>query len=421
MKKISVVFFLALPIVFLVWLTLKSPEQAKKTDSAIIDKIESQNPNQIVDDIAQSIESGDMETALSLMVEKLKHPDIPTSKGEPLITLVAEKNNYDLLAYLVDFGCNVDAVDNKGETALIKAARNGNWEMIGKLLSVNANVNIKSLRGITALTEAAQGQYERIANNLLSRGAIAGVSEENLLSYAFDKNLVGVDIMLKGGANANYADANGNTALIVVSAYGDLAAVNKLTAYKANVNAANKYGMTPLLYAIKGGYNDVVRTLINRKDVDINKANNNGQTPLFYAAYTGNTSVTQDLLELGADYKKADNKGITPLVAAQKRGNKETAQAINRFITVQNLPKDEKGRIIVEEKKRTSSPAPSQKDIAVQKAQEEAAKQQENIIKQAQAEQEKAMAQTKQIQEQMQKSLAFASTQEATSSEEQNK
>lgn len=408
MKKISLVFLLAFPIVFLIWVTLRSPEQIKKPDSNVIDQIEAQNNNEIVDEIAKTIQDGDMETALSLMVEQLKHPDIPTSKGEPLVTLAAEANNYDLVAYLVDFGCNVDAIDNKGETALIKAARNGNRAIIEKLLSVNANVNIKSLRGITALTEAAEGQHGQITTFLLSRGAIAGVSEENLLRYAFDKNYVGINAMLLGGANANYADANGNTALIIVCSYGDLAAVNTLTAYKANVNAANKYGMTPLLYAIKGGHDEITRTLINRKGTDIDKANNNGQTPLFYAAYTGNTPIAQDLLELGADYKKADNKGVTPLVAAQRKGNKETAEAISKFITFKNLPRDEQGRIIAKDRQTS---APTQKDIAAQKAQEQAVKRQEEAIKKAQEEQAKAEAQTKAMQEQMAKSLTFGEQQ----------
>lgn len=419
MKKISLVFFLSLPVIFLIWFTLRSPEQPKKPDSAIIDKIEAQNPKEVADEIAQNIEDGDMETALSLIVEQLKHPDIPTSKGEHLITLAAEKNNFDVLAYLVDFGSNVDVVDSRGETALIKAARNGNRQIIEKLLSVNANVNIKSLRGITALTEAAEGQHGAITTQLLSHGAIAGVSEENLLRYAFDKNLVGINAMLLGGANANYADSNGNTALIIASSYGDSAAVNVLTAYKANVNAANKYGMTPLLYAIKGGYDDVTRMLINRGDIDLNRVNNNGQTPLFYAAYTGNTSIVQDLLELGADYNKADNKGITPLVAAQKKGNKETAKAISDYIAFKNLPRDEKGRVIYDTKNKTA--APSQKDIAAQKAQEQAAKKQEQIIKQAQEEQEKTLAQTKVIEQEMQKALAFGSKQNEQQDDQQNK
>ena len=419
MKKISLVFFLSLPVIFLVWFTLRSPEQVKKPDSSIIDKIEAQNPKEVADEIAQNIEDGDMETALSLIVEQLKHPDIPTSSGEHLITLAAEKNNYDVLAYLVDFGSNVDVVDNKGETALIKASRNGNRAIVDKLLSVNANANIKSLRGISALTEAAEGQHGAIITQLLSHGAIAGVSEENLLRYAFDKNLVGINAMLLGGANANYADSNGNTALIIVSSYGDLAAVNTLTAYKANINVANKYGMTPLLYAIKGGYDDVVRMLISRGDIDINKANNNGQTPLFYAAYTGNTSITQDLLELGADYNKADNKGITPLVAAQKRGHKETVKAISDYIAFKNLPRDEKGRVIYDTKNKTK--ISSQKDIAAQRAQEQAAKKQEQIIKQAQEDQEKTLAQTKAIEQEMQKALAFGSKQNEQQEEQQNK
>lgn len=412
MKKFFYLFFLAVPIILLLWLTLRSPEKSAKPSDAVLNKIESQNPKEIVDEIAKDIENNDLETALSKMVEDLKHPDIPTSKGQPLIVLVAEKNNYDLLAYLVDNGADVNALDiYTGETALIKAARNGNLESVIKLVSANANVNVKSQRGITALTEAAKGQYGHITDYLISRGALAGVSDENLLSYIFDKNYVGMEAMLRGGANANYADINGNTPLIVVSSQGNLSAFQKLTAYKANVNAANKYGMTPLLYAIKGGHNDVARALLSRNDTDINKANNNNQTPLFYAAYTGNTSIAQDLLELGADYKKADNRGITPLLAAQKQGKAATAKAISEFIFVANLPRDKKGNIIREEKKNISTA--SEKAMAVQQAQESAIQKQEQIIKQAQAEQQKTLAQTQAIQNQMQKALAFGSAQNA--------
>ena len=410
MKKLSFLFFLAAPMCFLIWLTLRSPEKSVKPSDAALDKIESQNPKDIVDDIAKDIENNDLETALSKMVENLKHPDIPTSKGQPLIVLVAQKNNYELLAYLVDNGADVNVLDiYTGETALIKAARNGNLEMVIKLLGANANVNAKSQRGITALTEAAQGQYGHITDYLLSRGALAGVSDENLLSYVFDKNYIGMEAMLRGGAKANFADANGNTALIVVSSQGNLPAFEKLTAYKADVNASNKYGMTPLLYAIKGNHNDVARALLSRNDTDINKANNNNQTPLFYAAYYGNTSIAQDLLELGADYKKADKSGNTPLMAAQKKGHKETARAISDFIAFKNIPRDEKGKAIT--KTRQNISAASEKTIAAQKAQEAAQKQQEKIIKNAQAAQEEALKQSNAMQEQVQKALAFGAEQ----------
>lgn len=416
MKKISFLFFLAVPIAFLLWITFRLPEKSTKPSDAVLDKIESQNPKDIVDEIAKDIENNDLESALSKMVEELKHPDIPTSKGQPLIVLVAQKNNYDLLAYLVDNGADVNALDiYTGETALIKAARNGNLEMVIKLTGANANLNVKSQRGITALTEAAKGQHAHITDYLLSRGALAGVSDENLLTYVFDKNYVGMDAMLRGGANANFADANGNTPLIVVSSQGNLAAFQKLTAYKADVNAANKYGMTPLLYAIKGSYNDVARALLSRKDTDINKANNNNQTPLFYAAFYGNTSIAQDLLELGADYKKSDKNGNTPLMAAQKRGKKETARAISDFIAFKNIPKDEKGNPVVN--KKTVSGV-SEKTVAAQSAQAKAQREQEQIIKQAQAEQEKALAQSKAMQEQMQKALAFGSTQQGQNAEQ---
>ena len=287
--------------------------------------------------------------------------------------------------------------------------------MVIKLLGANANVNVKSQRGISALTEAAKNQYSHITDYLLARGALAGVSDENLLAYVFDKNYVGMEAMLKGGANANFADVNGNTPLIVVASQGDLSAMQKLTAYKANVNAANKYGMTPLLYAIKGNHNEAARALLSRNDTDINKANNNNQTPLFYAAYNGNTTIVQDLLELGADYKKADKNGNTPLMAAQKRGKTQTATAISNFIAFKNIPRDKHGNQIINKKALSSV---SEKTMAAQSAQEKAQREQEKIIKQAQAEQQKALAQSKARQEQMQKALAFGSTQQGQKAEQ---
>ena len=411
MKKIFLIFFLSFPIVVLLFITLYNPKMPQKPGEAAVNNIESRNPKEIVDEIAKDIEKGELETAFSKMVEGLKHPDIPTSQGQPLIVLAAEKNNLDMVSYLIDLGCEVNALDiYTGETALIKAARNGNFEMVNKLISVNANMNVKSQRGITALTEAIKSNNGSIAEFLLSRGAYAGVSDENLLSYAFDKNYLGMDIMLRGGANANFADVNGNTPLIVVSSQGNLAAMQSLTAYKANVNAANKNGMTPLLYAIKGGYTDAARLLLSRYDTDINKANKKGQTPLFYAAYYGNTTIAQDLLELGADYNKADVNGVTPLVAAKSKGHAKTARAISDFIAFKNLPRDEQGKIVVNEKKQ--SLAPSEKTIASKQAQQNTLTDRDRILKQAQEEKEKALAQAKAMQNQIAKNLNFTSPEE---------
>ena len=138
-------------------------------------------------------------------------------------------------------------------------------------------------------------------------------------------------------------------------------------------------------------------------DTDIDKANKNNQTPLFYAAYNGNTALVQDLLELGADYNKADTKGLTPLAVAQKKGHAQTSRAISDFIAFKNLPRDKQGRIVM--KTRQEMAVPSDRTLAVQNSQEKNAKYQEELLKKAQAEQQKAMAQAKTMQEQAQKQM----------------
>jgi ankyrin repeat protein len=52
---------------------------------------------------------------------------------------------------------------------------------------------------------------------------------------------------------------------------------------KADVNKADEDSETPLYWAARGGYTEIVKMLIEAK-VDVNKANKHGRTPLYWAA-----------------------------------------------------------------------------------------------------------------------------------------
>jgi len=112
----------------------------------------------------------------------------------------------------------------------------------------------------------------------------------------------------------------GDSAITKAVKGGDLAAVRKLIAARADVNAASGDGSTPLLWATHSSDVEMVKLLLTagaRLDV----ANNYGVTPLLDASRTGDAAMMDVLLKAGADPKRAHTEGETPLMAASRAGN----------------------------------------------------------------------------------------------------
>jgi ankyrin repeat protein len=101
---------------------------------------------------------------------------------------------------------------------------------------------------------------------------------------------------------------------------GDVAAVKKLVAARADVNAPSGDGSTPLLWAAHKSDIDMARVLLAagaRPDVP----NNYGVTPLLHASRTGDVAMMDVLLKAGADPKRTHIEGETPLMAASRAGS----------------------------------------------------------------------------------------------------
>ena len=92
---------------------------------------------------------------------------------------------------------------------------------------------------------------------------------------------------------------DGTTPLHWAAYHGDVAAVQKLIAAGADVNARNDYGSTPLAEAAVTGNVAVIRNLLNA-GAQVNEANADGQTPLMIIARTSNIAAAALLLRHGA-------------------------------------------------------------------------------------------------------------------------
>jgi ankyrin repeat protein len=101
---------------------------------------------------------------------------------------------------------------------------------------------------------------------------------------------------------------------------GDTAAVQKLLAQKADVNAPQVDGGTALHWAVYRDDLALVDVLI-RANANVKAANRVGITPLTMAALYGNPAMIDRLLKAGADAKELGPNGETTVMFAARNGN----------------------------------------------------------------------------------------------------
>lgn len=100
---------------------------------------------------------------------------------------------------------------------------------------------------------------------------------------------------------------------------GDRAAVQKLIRSGANVDAANRYGVTPLLLAVQRGHADLIDVLL-KAGASVRTADAklpDGQTLLMHASRTGNVASMRALIAAGAPLNARETRtGTTAVIWA---------------------------------------------------------------------------------------------------------
>jgi len=95
----------------------------------------------------------------------------------------------------------------------------------------------------------------------------------------------------------------------------------------ADVNARDRFGMTPLHTAVRAGRNDVVEVFMAH-GADVNARSDRGQTPLFWAVAGEGKQMAERLIAHGADVNARDNYGMTPLHCAAAAGHEAAVRAL---------------------------------------------------------------------------------------------
>jgi len=185
----------------------------------------------------------------------------------PLLA-AAEQGHAEVADLLIAAGASVDAEDLNGYTPLMAAAAHGHGAVFKALLGAGAAVGRQCDTGCTALTLAAGEGHEEVVRALIDAGApvdLPSTVEQAtpLLSAAFFGHASIARELLRSGADVNWADAKGFTALAKAAARGHVEVCRLLLAAGADVDRRDFLsGSTPLILAAERGHLGAVEALI---------------------------------------------------------------------------------------------------------------------------------------------------------------
>ena len=205
-------------------------------------------------------------------------------------TLIDAVYNEDLAAVkaLIAGGADVNMRKaDDGSTPLHVAVFVCNIEIVKVLLAAKADVNAKDNKGQTPafLTALPMESLKPIYDFM------GGLTQKKFDLERIAKDRIGVAKILSGGGNTP-----GPTALSDAVFKEDLAAVKQLVANGANVNAPKPDdGSTPLHWAVFVCNIEIVKVLIDGK-ADVNAKNKKGETPLVAA------TIPWETIKPGYDY-----------------------------------------------------------------------------------------------------------------------
>ncbi len=276
-----------------------------------------------------------------------------------------------------------EKTDEHGTTALMRAAAAGDEAAVDRLIRDGARVNarvpsndlavlISILQffspvakhdvGWTPLMYAAQGGHEPVARRLLAAGAdvrLGGRLGDTALAVASRPGMI--RLLVEAGADVNVRSyPQRRTPLHAAVARHDAESVKALVAARADVNAADQEGVTPLLLAARLGDGGLVTALLAAGADPAARDQRAGWTPLRWAIAEGHTAVAdllrgsgapgegrndaalldalqrkdaggvQAALQAGADPNARNRFGDTALGMASVRGETEAAVALLR-------------------------------------------------------------------------------------------
>jgi uncharacterized protein len=194
------------------------------------------------------------------------------------------------------------------DTELIDAAASGDSATVQRLIKEGASINARDTSGRTALLAATQSNRVDAARALIAAGANVNtqdnIQDSPYLLAGARGRLEILKMTLAAGADLKSTNRYGGTALTPACHYGHVETVRELLKTSIAIDHVNNLGWTCLLEAVilgDGGpaHIEIVRLVI-AAGANLNLADKQGVTPLAHARSRGQKEVAALLIKAGA-------------------------------------------------------------------------------------------------------------------------
>jgi uncharacterized protein len=222
------------------------------------------------------------------------------STGQSMVHKAAVLGHTDMLIMLLErTGAKPDMVNAQLATPLHLACRSGQEAIVKFLIGCGVDANVQDENGQTPLLVSTIHGHTSISSVLIE-SSISGLLPEPL--------------------EVDTKDHRGLTPLNCAAIKGELQMVKVLVSRGgANTNQTSPRGCTPLMYAGRGGFAQVVTFLLEKHASPL-RQDSSGGTVFHHSIEKGHTNVLESMLECGVDVYSAieiaDNAGRTPLFEA---------------------------------------------------------------------------------------------------------
>ena len=129
------------------------------------------------------------------------------------------------------------------------------------------------------------------------------------------------------GANLDFRDNHGNSALKQAAYKGHEEVVHYLLENRVNIDGRDNSGCTPLYSASLAGRTGVVHALV-KEGASVDSREEQGRTPLWIASFWGHSEAVALLVNHGSHVEAENDQGFTALHMSCQEGHLKTAEAL---------------------------------------------------------------------------------------------